>query len=764
MASFVERVQILIETKIDNAKTQLSSLKTSISEADGVGGKLKATASGLGDIMSSVGSAIISPAGIATGVAAVSGLAIKAVTQFENLGLSVDKFSTATGTSAEQASKWIEVAKDHGVAVDTLQSAMGRMNRTAEQTPAVFDAMGVAIARNKDGTIDSNATFLNAIDVLKNTHDAGLQAEIGMRIFGKGWQGMAGLISEGAPKLRSDLASVQPSKIFNDKDVQASKNLRDGFDAIKDAGEGLFLTLGKSLAPVIAELAPKIAELITKVEPLVSAIGTALVGAFKALEPAIDGALAVLGPLTKALGWLVSQTPNVIAALGGSRGGLQAQSQSTKDLIDQFVQLNDKYKNVGSSSIKFTGDAHAVANALEDQKALTGSNTDAIEKMTAAVKAHGDELSGKVTGTMAGFSQAILDQRDASNALETSTQTLANAAIHADDVTAAHNATLAAAATAAAAAKAAHDDLVTTMGLEATAEASATKDLQDNVTALEADQKAHQDLIDAQRAATDSTFALHKATADYEGADKDLSAALKAAKTDQAAITVAFDDHTQKAIAVADAQGKVYDQTIKASGGTETATQKIDLFNHALAEQATSKIPGANDAIFDYIGQVNKIPESTLTDIKTQFNKDGDLDKAKAAIDAASVTRTASLVVDADGASIAEANRKIQEGIDTNVLLRVGLNGAPVKRAGGGRVGANETLTEIDEIGPEILRLPGGTEVTTARATQQILAQRARGGGGTTNNYYTFNAGPGMTAADIVAEQRRWERRNGRPA
>lgn len=434
-----KKAEVRVAVTVDGASQAAGEIGKVEKAAAGAsaGGLSKLTKGIEGDLKNALSSTLPGATGnAATGLAgiagpalgagvAIAGLALKGVGDFEKLGVSIGNFSTVTGTTMDEASRWTEVSGDLGVGADTVEAAFGRMNKKLGASPDFLDQYGIAVGHAKDGTIDANATFLNAIDRLNGIKDPALQAATGAAIFGKGWQGMAALIGAGAPQLRADLASVQPEKIFTAGDANAAKGLRDGFDAIKDAGEGLMLTLGRALAPTIAALAPQIGALITKVEPLVAAIGKGLVGAFDALEPAISGAIALIGPLSSILGGLAGQIPNVIGALGGSKGGLDNQTQSTKDLIDQFVQLNDKYKGVGESGRKFTGDAHAVANALEDQKNVTGSNTTAMENMRAAVKAHGDEQSGRITGQFAGFSQTIKDQQKATEDANTAQGNLA---------------------------------------------------------------------------------------------------------------------------------------------------------------------------------------------------------------------------------------------------------------------------------------------------------------------------------------------------
>jgi hypothetical protein len=125
---------------------------------------------------------------------------------------------------------------DLGVGAEAGAAAIGRMEKALGQNAHAFDEYGVSVVRASDGTLDAQATFLNAVDALDRIQDPAKRAAAGADIFGRGWQGMAEIIGSGAPALKSALESVQPSKIFTDADIQAGRDVRDAFDKLADAG------------------------------------------------------------------------------------------------------------------------------------------------------------------------------------------------------------------------------------------------------------------------------------------------------------------------------------------------------------------------------------------------------------------------------------------------------------------------------------------------------------------------------------------------
>jgi hypothetical protein len=268
--AFREVVEIFIDTKVESAKSQLSNLKQSISQAEGATGKFKAAASGIGD---AIGGVLSSPAGLAAAGTAIVGFATKSVVAFQDLGIAVGKFSDSTGTTTEEASRLVEVFGDIGVAPETAAASIGRMSKTLDTNADSLKKYGIEAVKAADGTTDVNESFINAVDVISKIKNPTEQAAAAQATFGKSWQSMSEIITGGAPALRKSLESVGDAKVLSKADVAQARELRDAFDSIKDATEGLALKLGKALAPAVADVADQLGPLIDGVGKLGESIG-----------------------------------------------------------------------------------------------------------------------------------------------------------------------------------------------------------------------------------------------------------------------------------------------------------------------------------------------------------------------------------------------------------------------------------------------------------------------------------------------------------
>jgi hypothetical protein len=617
------------DKKANSFKKSMEALGKTVGEAEGPTAKLKAGVGGLGDMFKS---AAANPMAMAGAVGAVVGVAAKAVSMFEQTTLEVGKFRDATHTTAEDASRLVEHFSDIGVSSEEAEKGLGKMNLVLGKSPQKFAELGVAIAKNKDGTENVTATFENVIEKLHGTASAAEQAKIGQELLGKGWKTFSEDVAGGSAKLKQSLADVQSSKVFNDSDLKSGRDLRNAFDSIKDAVEGLFLTLGKALAPVIAELAPKFGEIIHEAEPLVGLIGKGLVLAFDYLKPSIwliTEALKLLGPVINFVSDAATKMADVIG--------------SAVDAINPFHNAADDIK----------GSADKAGAAFQAMQA-------AAADAAGGVNAYGAEL---------------------------------------------HQA---------------HDANV--VSAEATKlSTEATKGLTD---ALKANLDEQQKQIDTLRSAANANYDVADKTDKYKASLSGLDNTITAAKGNQDLINAAYRSNTTDAAALSDAIVHQREEQDKANGVTTSAATKADLWNGSMVNAAAFLKGPARDSLIEYTAQVNGIPPEVVTAIKAALDK-GDIAGANAALADTSKTRTASVQVDADQASLDKASGKIdQVAKNRQILLSVlpnipGLSSFPAHARGTSNA---ENAFIAGENGPELIVGAGGSKVFTTAETGRMLS------------------------------------------
>jgi hypothetical protein len=240
--AFNERINLIIDVATGNARTALKNLKSDLANADGAFAKTKVASGALWDGLK----ANAGTAALAAGTA-IAAFGAKAIGDFQDVALGAGRLRDALGVTAEEASQLQEVAGDLGVGVDAVESAIGRMNKTAGSSPEAFDEIGAAFVRNKDGSMDVIGTFENVAAALDRIPDAGKRADAAQRIFGRGWQDIAELIADGADGVRDAMAGVERQKLIDDKEIARAREFRDTLDELKGVGESVSIALGGEL-------------------------------------------------------------------------------------------------------------------------------------------------------------------------------------------------------------------------------------------------------------------------------------------------------------------------------------------------------------------------------------------------------------------------------------------------------------------------------------------------------------------------------------
>lgn len=392
MAGAIERLEFLLSLDAKGAikgfkdvgDTAEKELSKADAHLDKVGGNL--TKFGVGALASAalVGTALVGAAG-----------------KFSELGVEVGKFSDTTGVSLDASSRWIEVSGDMGIEAGVLESSLNKMNKTAGATPDKFDAAGVAIARTKDGAVDVNATFLNTIDRLNGIKDPAERAKAATELLGKGWTGMSELIATGSDSLKTSLASVADTKVFDADKKKEAKDYRASMDTLKDSVEELVLAIGQGAAPVIGALASAIGGIVNvvgKANDVTSgfvghllAIGTVGLGAVGALSAVAGQAIKMRDNISKGYDALGKFGPEMLGVVGLATAFVVAyQAQETQQ--DRVTEATKRY----TAALK--AQAEGTRGAVEAQIAAdfqSGSFLATMDKLGLSTREAADVVLGK---------------------------------------------------------------------------------------------------------------------------------------------------------------------------------------------------------------------------------------------------------------------------------------------------------------------------------------------------------------------------------
>lgn len=349
-----------LQTQVEELQTQVAALETELQGLGAAGTEAAAGVEATDAAAAGAGSSLLGVGAVVAGVAVGLG---KIVGGFTSAALAAKNFSTATGTSVEDASRWVKVSEDLGVNAETTQGAIGRMNKNIGQGKIDLAEWGVTAT-------DTDGRFVQVIQHLAGIKDASEQAAQGAQIFGKGWQSLAPIIAQ-AGTLEERFKEVNGTQVFTDQQAAQARKLDDDLNTLKNDAEGLAIQLGKTFVPLV--------DGVTKVlGPIAQVVGAAVQGQEKIQEAA------------------KKKDPSFFEQMLGFVTGTSVdQFQFWVNKLDEATGgTGDRFKEV----TKFTGDwgevidsnGHKLLNLSNACVDVTGKTDAYIESLKAADKAQGD--------------------------------------------------------------------------------------------------------------------------------------------------------------------------------------------------------------------------------------------------------------------------------------------------------------------------------------------------------------------------------------
>jgi len=247
-----------------------AGLKKAEQNLQGFAGKAKGLLGGLGISSAQAGAAM------------AVGLGVKAVQAFQNLALEAGKMADATGLAVEDASRLIAVAGDLGIESGRVEAAVMKMNKSIADGGKAFDQFGIEIFRTKDGMVDANKTFINAVTSIGRIEDPTLRAKAAQEVFGKSYGEVAELMSMSALDLEKALGAVSDSQIITDQENKRAEKFRAQLDNLADIAQDASIALGQELVPILGEMSDAVVVLDNALNALSGDAGGGLSGLLRA--------------------------------------------------------------------------------------------------------------------------------------------------------------------------------------------------------------------------------------------------------------------------------------------------------------------------------------------------------------------------------------------------------------------------------------------------------------------------------------------------
>jgi hypothetical protein len=363
-----EKLLYAIGVEVDGAKKGLKDFRSSVLEAEGVTGKLKA---GFSSAMTSLTqNAGFAATAIGTTLVAAG---VKAVGAFTETAKAAIDLSTATGLNVEAASRWIAVGDDYQVTAEALATGLGKVAKTLDADK--WAKYGIATRDASGNARDVNDILLDSFDTLSKVTNETERARIGQELFGKGYQSLTPLLGHTREEYEKMLATQMKGQVITAEEAKKAEKTRLAMDNLHDSLQEITLATGQLLSPALAELADDLAAVAQGAEDAGEAIGKV---------PGLPELLKKWNPVTGFLGTIKEGFEQVGKSWHGT----------TESIAGDADRMGDSVNDLGPDAENAARGIGALGPAGQAAAAGIDAADDKVTALERAVKDGGDAWGG----------------------------------------------------------------------------------------------------------------------------------------------------------------------------------------------------------------------------------------------------------------------------------------------------------------------------------------------------------------------------------
>lgn len=244
---------------------------------------LKDTASRLGGVL----------AGLGAGVSMIGLLAVvrSVVNELDRTNKSAQK----VGVSVEGFSALEYAAGQSGVEVQALETALGKLSKTAveaarggKEPAAAFEALGVEVRDGNGHLKTADKLLLDLAEAFAQFEDGPAKSELAMRLFGKAGADLIPLLNQGRDGITALMEEARRLGVVLDGDAAAAaERLNDNLSRVAKSMRGLAVAAAEDVLPAIADISDAMAEAAKDGGPI-KAFWVGLGGAFDQIVNGTD--------------------------------------------------------------------------------------------------------------------------------------------------------------------------------------------------------------------------------------------------------------------------------------------------------------------------------------------------------------------------------------------------------------------------------------------------------------------------------------------
>ena len=187
--------------------------------------------------------------------------AFDSITKFEDLAVNTRKVMRETGMSASDASQLIGVAQDVGVSAETLQKNFKLFDKTVVDHPEKLAKLGIAV-RDSNGALRPMADIVADVsDRFVKLGDGAEATALAQQLFGKTGVDMMPILQMGGQAIQDNAKELAKyGLVLDDAGVQKGLAAKKATRELGMAWEGIQVTLGQYLAPLLTDFAKWLGE------------------------------------------------------------------------------------------------------------------------------------------------------------------------------------------------------------------------------------------------------------------------------------------------------------------------------------------------------------------------------------------------------------------------------------------------------------------------------------------------------------------------
>jgi hypothetical protein len=230
----------------------------------------KSAAKGIGKYAAGAGALYAAKRGLTSSIAGT-----------EELAKGTLRLQRTTGMDAKTASQWAEITRVRGVRAESFQRGLVALSRNMvaanqgnKQARQGFDQLGVSMDNVRKG--NTQAVMMQMADGFSKMENPALKAALAQKFLARQGQELLPLFNSGSAAIQEQMdTAAKYGAVIGEGGVEHTKNFVQQQREMKMAMDGLKVSIGTALMPIILSLAQVVTHLSSTFQPLLRS-GTAV--------------------------------------------------------------------------------------------------------------------------------------------------------------------------------------------------------------------------------------------------------------------------------------------------------------------------------------------------------------------------------------------------------------------------------------------------------------------------------------------------------